>query len=320
MLMRFDRFCLTWLVGLGCSAHAAGSDHLAWPTEPVSSACNATIRSTEHPERPVRVESYDGAGELVFGARNVEAETTREWLTWQDGRLVAVKTLLDHGATSGGCEVGDTCAEPARREAIELTLTYANGQLASITEAHRENESAPVTRATQIYSYEHGQLAAIGDTLRYAYDGGHVVRRTDGSRITTYEWRDDTLVATHDGGLVRSFSYDAGGRLVGEILRNEHGQLGSHDWQYDEGGRLAAVVEAEGGTAMWAHGSNFRYDNDGRLIETVRGEAREVRTYSGKCARNLGVPVSPTALGRGGAQACIRTPSGLIETCGLEDE
>jgi RHS repeat-associated protein len=158
--------------------------------------------------------------------------------------------------------------------------------------------TSPDTGTTQ-YTYDDAGNAltrtdAKGQVISYQYDAANRITRiqTADGQVTDYQYDQGVNGANRltgishlypaghpfAGTLVLAFAYDGHGRLVGETRTLPDGQSATLSYQYDAGGRLAAMTYPSGRQVV------YQYDAAGRVSEvttTADGQTRIVATGIG---------------------------------------
>jgi YD repeat-containing protein len=114
----------------------------------------------------------------------------------------------------------------------------------------------------------------------------------------------------------QSFEYDAGGRLVREVLAKKSDGPAppqTTEWAYNAAGHVVLVTTR---TAHDVRTRSFDYDDRGRLVRTSQ-DGRPDRTYAygAACPSNLRAVRAPTAERRADLDVCIRSPGHAFDSC-----
>jgi RHS repeat-associated protein len=246
---------------------------------------------TRYPSGAIDRYTYDGAGRLT--ARTDASGRSTRYTVDASGRLASVAradgTAVRYRWTPAGL--------PLEIDDGRYPLRYQyDGQGWATTVEH-----AAIGKTVRYAYDEHGRVSAVtatsGRTVRYRFDpAGRTtdVELPDGRSLSlSYDAADRLRTLQYPNGIAGEWTYDAVGRLVSITYRKAAGggsvqRLAEITYAYDAAGNL---TEQRGPQAEQVH--RFRHDADDRLVEEKR-------------ARSTATP-GPTTIGPVGSGGTDRT-------------
>lgn len=255
---------------------------------------------------------WDKLGNLVQKGYSQDSSQAVRYAYDAAGQLIARSDATGEASLeydSVGRVVAETDGEGRRLEYAYNEL----GQLASVVYpdgtrvAYSYDDAGNLTTVgtpSGDYSYtynEDGQPATLkrpdGTRTEYRYNAeGQLVRldnlNPQGSAISwfAYDWDgegnpivEESEALGADGArshVKRTYAYDANNRLASfkEQPINSEGELFEEAYEWDPAGNRTAVVHADLATGE-SHRTQFVYDDDDKLVESVGAEGRTIYTY-----------------------------------------
>jgi hypothetical protein len=307
--------------------------HLAWvflavsgcaPRAPVGymlkPECRVTVNRTDGMGTFARPRLYDDSGRYLSGewAETYSGRGQERVLYDVQGRIVEVQA--EHGDSSG-CYDGMT-----------FTATVRYDEQGRIVRLTTTNPYRTPRRQTSLYHYEHGgRLSEIQrDTARGSMTG-RVLFTYEGNRLIRVEVHHANIFGEPWVGQGRFF-YD-GNRITRYHIRrcmSSHPEgkgcwEATHDFDYDEHGRLKMWSRTDGDTNRYGYDSQgrlasrtfirdsreqpigFAYDSQGRLLSVQIDGARKEYQYEGLCAPEMPEGTVFEPLGVLGFVPCVPT-------------
>ena len=164
-------------------------------------------------------------------------------------------------------------------DGMEASVTYANGQVASYTDAGGRTTRFEYNAAGQRTM----QINPLGTIWSYTYDSiGQMVSETDPTGVTTKYTYDAAgqKASKSVAGIEHHYDYDATGNLVSITDPNGHTTLYNYDgnnrltretsplghemtFEYDPLGRKTVEIDPAG------YSTTYEYDEQGRIVRTI---------------------------------------------------
>lgn len=229
----------------------------------------------------------DGAGNLFeykydengFVTTDGTRETYENDLNGNQTKIITDAGTDDEAVTTQTFNAVDWLTKRVTPEGLEETYEYdAWGRVTKLVQRDLNDESKSITR-----------------TYRYN-DGGHLIVESDGLTKTNYTYdgmgreltsKQVPLEEGTEGGIKESFVYDNRGLVLkhtdsrGEVTESAYNTAGdlvrtvvkqgnaTTTYDYDEAGRLKAVVEADGGRTEYMYDAWDRIIEEKKFVKTV---------------------------------------------------